>query len=417
MSQHPDASFPGAGPGGARILLVDDERSNLRFLHDVLEPQGFGTIVEHTDAGEAAARLGEIRPDLVILDLMMPGVDGFQFMEIFRNWIPRGDYVPVLVATGDPAVGTRRRALTAGASDFLTKPLSPAEVRLRVRNLLRTRFLHAQLRDHNATLEERVHERTRELYHAHQEALDRLAQAAEFRDDDTGRHTERVGRLSARLAQLIGFPDDQVALLGRAAPLHDIGKIGIPDSILLKEGRLTEAEQTLMRTHTTMGAQILSGSQYPLLRLAEEIALCHHERWDGAGYPAGLEGEQIPPLSRIVAVADVFDSLTHERPYKRAWTAAEALATIRGDSGRHFEPRVVEALLAVVPAEDAAQESGAGEAALERSSARMRPSPERELELLLQERRSLDERIRRLDRATGRGVRLAGAGAGAGGAA
>jgi putative two-component system response regulator len=335
--------------GPARILIVDDEPANLEFLRHVLGGQGYGELFDATDARDAAGRLDELAPDVIILDLMMPGFDGFQFMERIKEWLPHDVYVPVLVVTADTAADTRRRALAAGASDFLTKPLSPAEVRLRVRNLARTRFLHAKLRDQNVSLECRVVERTAELEEARQEILDRLARAAEFRDDDTGQHTERVGWLSARLSQILGLPDDRVDLMRKAAPLHDIGKIGIPDSILLKEGRLTAEERSLMETHTGIGARILSGSRYPLLQFAEEIAMAHHERWDGGGYPNGLRGKEIPVSGRIVAVADVFDSLTHVRPYKPAWTVLETVTEIKAEAGRHFDPQVVEALLRIVP--------------------------------------------------------------------
>jgi putative two-component system response regulator len=333
----------------ARILIVDDEPANAEFLRLVLKDQGYGHLMNETDARAAADSLPLLAPDLIILDLMMPGLDGFQFMERVKSWREPESYLPILVVTGDTTTEARRRALEAGAADFLTKPVSPTEVRLRVRNLLHIRLLHEELRGQNAQLEERVRYRTAELEEARQEILDRLARAAEFRDDDTGQHTQRVGYLSARLAQILAVESEQVELIRKAAPLHDIGKIGIPDTILLKSGPLTADERSVMETHTTIGARILSGSRYPLLRLAEEIAMTHHERWDGAGYPNGLAGDAIPICGRIVAVADVFDSLTHIRPYKPAWTVKETLAHFRTESGRHFDPSIVEALLRVAP--------------------------------------------------------------------
>lgn len=378
----------------ARVLIVDDEPANVQFLRHVLEGQGYEELVAATDAAEAAERLDEIAPDVILLDLMMPGFDGFQFMERFRAWLPPGTYVPLLVVTADSSHETRRTALAAGASDFLTKPLSPAEVRLRVRNLVRTRFLHAQLRDQNVSLESRVRERTVELEEARQEILDRLARAAEFRDDDTGQHTQRVGWLAQRLAEAMALPSGQVDLLRKAAPLHDIGKIGIPDAVLLKAGKLSPRERALMETHTEIGARILSGSRYPILQMAEEIALTHHERWDGTGYPAGLSGKAIPIPGRIVAVADVFDSLTHVRPYKPAWTVRQTLAEIRAQAGRHFDPMVVEALLRVAP------EAGAlGEIRFERGTRGLEtPSLEGQIAALEAERDALDARIRSLRR-------------------
>jgi putative two-component system response regulator len=333
----------------ARVLLIDDEPANLEFLRRVLETEGYGELVAMADSARAVERFAELDPDLVITDLLMPQLDGFEVIARIRLLLPAGSYLPILVATADHAPETRRRALSAGARDFLTKPLSPAEVRLRVRNLLETRFLHQQLRESNMLLESRVSERTRELEEARTEIIFRLARASEFRDDATGQHTLRVGRLSARMAQVLGLCAAACELIGRAAPLHDVGKIGVPDAILLKPGQLDAAEVAIMQTHTTLGADILSGSRYPLLQLAEEIARSHHERWDGTGYPYGLAGEAIPLSGRIVAVADVFDSLTHERPYKRAWTVRETLAEVESNSGKHFDPAVVEALLRIVP--------------------------------------------------------------------
>ncbi|MFW6330617.1 MAG: HD-GYP domain-containing protein [Gemmatimonadota bacterium] len=332
-----------------RIVIIDDDPANTEFLRHVLEPEGYGELIEFTDPARALERIEEADPDLVVLDLMMPELDGYTFLDRMRRRFDPGDFRPVLVVTGDTSVAAQRRALSLGARDFLTKPLSPADIRLRVRNLLETRFLHARLREYNALLEERVVERTRELETTRLEILDRLARAAEYRDDDTGEHTQRVGRVAARLAEVLGQPERDVQLIRRAAPLHDIGKIGIPDAILLKPGRLTEHERSVMQDHTRIGADILSGSRSPLLQLAEEIAYVHHERWDGAGYPDALAGEVIPLVGRIVAVADVFDSLTHERPYKRAWSVREALQEIRSNAGAHFDPVVVEALLKIAP--------------------------------------------------------------------
>lgn len=333
----------------ARILIIDDEPANIKFLEHVLRREPSFEVMGFSQGSVALERFEELAPDLVILDLRMPEMDGFQVMEALRERTAGAAPVPVLVATADPSVDLQRRALAGGASDFLTKPLSPSEVRLRVRNLLEMRFLQQQLHQNNALLEERVVERTQELEQARLEILARLGRAAEYRDDQTGQHTVRVGRLAARMASILGLAEERVELIRRAAPLHDIGKIGIPDGILLKPDRLTAEEAASMRTHTTIGADILSGSRSPLLRLAEEIALTHHERWDGAGYPRGLAAEDIPLPGRIVAVADVFDSLTHERPYKSAWTVRDALIEIEDSAGSHLDPSVVEALLRIAP--------------------------------------------------------------------
>ncbi|MEJ2187504.1 MAG: response regulator [Gemmatimonadota bacterium] len=343
-----DANASGERWSRARILILDDEPANREFLRHVLQPEGYGQLLEMSDGRDALDRLDELCPDIILLDLMMPEFDGFAFMDALRGR-PGVKNLPIVALTADPTAAIRRRALASGASDFMARPLSHADVRLRVRNLLATRFLHEELRDYTALLEERVTERTRELEQARIEILERLARAAEFRDDDTGQHTVRVGRVAARLAQMLKLEPDEVELIRRAAPLHDIGKIGVPDAILLKEGRLTPEEQAVMRTHTKIGARILSGSRSPLLQLAERIAMTHHEHWDGDGYPDALSGEAIPLEGRIVAVADVFDSLTHERPYKVAWTARDTLAYIEDHAGAQFDAVVVEALLRIAP--------------------------------------------------------------------
>ncbi|HEV8648344.1 MAG TPA: HD domain-containing phosphohydrolase [Actinomycetes bacterium] len=219
---------------------------------------------------------------------------------------------------------------------------------LRSGNLLETRWLHLELRRHNQALEQRVYDRTAQLEDARNEILQRLALAAEYRDDDTHQHTLRVGEVSARLAAALGLPDQQVQRLRQAAPLHDIGKIGISDVVLLKPAKLTPEEFEHVKTHTLIGGRILSDSPVPVLQLGREIALTHHERWDGSGYPHGLKGERIPLSGRIVTVADVFDALTHDRPYKHAWPADRAVAEITAQRGRQFDPDVVDAFLALL---------------------------------------------------------------------
>jgi response regulator RpfG family c-di-GMP phosphodiesterase len=321
-----------------RILAVDDEDANLLLLRRMLERAGYTRIVTTRKPTEAPLLFVETRPALVLLDLHMPEMDGFELMERLGPV----DGVPFLVLTADATDETKRRALAMGARDFLTKPLDGIELVLRVRNLLQVQHLQNRLLEHNASLEDKVAARTHDLERARLEILDRLALAAEYRDDATQEHARRIGRTSGLLAPLLDRTGREVELIRRAAPLHDIGKIGIPDGILLKPARLRSEEFDRIKAHTTIGAEILSGSASAVLRLAERIAISHHERWDGRGYPRGLAGEDIPLAGRIVAVADVFDALTHARPYKEPWPIERAVAEILAQAGRQFDPRVVE---------------------------------------------------------------------------
>ncbi|MBI1800945.1 MAG: response regulator [Chloroflexi bacterium] len=329
----------------ARLLIVDDQETNVSLLERLLQRAGYVAVKSTTDPRHVLPLFTEFRPDIILLDLNMPHLDGFAVM---RQLLPRieGTYLPILVLTADSTTETKQKALAAGAKDFLTKPFDTTEVRLRIRNLLETRFLYLEIQNQNQMLEQKVQERTHDLEEARIEILNRLALAAEFRDDDTNQHTQRVARTAMLIARELSLPEPEVELIRRAAPLHDVGKIGIPDAILLKPARFSPAEREVMNTHTTIGAQILSGSRFPLLQLAEEIALTHHERWDGRGY-TGLAGEAIPLTGQIVAVADVFDALTHARPYKEAWPLAASVAEIRNNSGTQFAPRVVQAFMAL----------------------------------------------------------------------
>ena len=272
----------------SRILVVDDQEANALLVQAILARAGYTAVETMTDSTSLVARCTEDPPDLLLLDWHMPGRSGSEILEEIAFLTEEPNWMPVLVLTADIAPDTKRRALSLGARDFLTKPIDVPEVLLRVRNILQTRYLRVELQRNNDLLHERVSQRTRELEHAKLEILDRLALAAEYRDDDTQEHAWRIGRICALVALTLGLPDHEVELIGRAAPLHDIGKIGIPDAILLKPGRLTDEEFEVIKTHTRIGAEILSGSRSPLLRLAERIALTHHERWDGRGYPRGL---------------------------------------------------------------------------------------------------------------------------------
>lgn len=336
----------------ATILIVDDEISNIRLVKDILGFHGYTAIHSTTDPRYALSLIEEIRPDLILLDLHMPDVDGFEVMRQVRNSDDSEVFLPIMVVSGDYSQEVKQQALASGAKDFLRRPFDAIEIELRIRNLLEARFLQLQLKQHNEELEERVFQRTSELDQAHLEVkeaqieiISRLAVAGELHDNETGEHTQRVSLVASLIAQSLGQPAEQVELLRQAAPLHDVGKIGVSDPILLKQGPLTPVEIELMKTHCRIGAQVLSGGSAELVKMAEVIALNHHERWDGTGYPQGLRGESIPLVARILSVADVFDALTHERPYKEAWPVDAAVAEIQNQSGKQFDPQVVEAFL------------------------------------------------------------------------
>jgi putative two-component system response regulator len=330
----------------ARILIVDDEDANIEILQRILSREGFTRIHTTNDSRQVTVLYVEHRPDLILLDLHMPHFDGLDVMDQL-NEIAEASYLPILILSGDLTPEARRDALSRGAKDFVNKPFQQEELLLRIKTLLETRLLYIQIQSQNQLLEAKVRERTRELVEAQIEIIERLAIAAEFRDDNTGQHTQRVGQMSALLARQLGLADSQVSLIARAAPLHDVGKIGVPDTILMKMDKLTPDEFEIVKQHTVIGARILSGGKFPLLKVAEEIAFSHHERWDGAGY-AGMRGADVPLAGRIVAVADVFDALTQQRPYKPAWPVAEAIAEIDRQRGRQFDPGVVDAFLRVV---------------------------------------------------------------------
>ncbi len=328
-----------------RIAIVDDNLINLKLMEGLVKRVSEERPVLFQDSARGLAWCLENVPDLVIVDYMMPPPDGLEFIRRFRASPVNAD-VPVIMITADHEKETRYAALEAGASDFLTKPIDNAEFRARVNNMLALRRNQNALADRAAWLAEKVAEATSEILDREREMVTRLSRAAEFRDPETGAHIMRMAHFSRLIAEQLGLPRvDQDLILG-AAPMHDVGKIAIPDHILLKPARLDAEEQAIMKTHAEKGYEILHGSKSRLLDLAALIARTHHERVDGSGYPHGLAGEAIPLPGRIVAVADVFDALTSARPYKQAWEVEAAIGFLRESSGRHFDPACVEAFLA-----------------------------------------------------------------------
>lgn len=339
------------------ILIVDDEPANVQLLERLLASSGYHRIRSTTDPREAEALFERFEPDLVMLDLHMPGLDGHAVMARLSAMTAPNDYLPILVLTADVTPESKRRALVGGAKDFLTKPLDTSEVLARVANLLETRFLHLQLRRHNDFLEEKVRERTAKLWNtigqlesaqkdlrlAQEETITSLSLAAEFRDEQTSRHIERMSRYCSVIADAMGFDDGRRETIRLAAKMHDVGKIGIPDSILLKPGRLTPDEFEIMKGHAQIGYDILSGATSELATTAAMIAWTHHEKVDGTGYPRGRLGDDIPLEGRIAAVADVFDALTSDRIYRKAFTVSQALEAIHASRSSHFDSAILDA--------------------------------------------------------------------------
>ena len=348
----------------AKILIVDDEPINVKVCQKYLHELGYKRCIGLTDSARTIAVILEERPDVVILDVMMPVVSGMDVLKLIR----RHDelmHLPVLILTASSDRTTKLSVLNLGATDFLTKPIDPSELSPRIRNVLVVKRYHDTLRNHAQALEEAVRQRTAELESSRMDIIHCLARAVEYRDDQTGRHVERVGRYAGIIAGALGMDDATVTMIEQAAQLHDVGKIGVPDDILLKPGALTPEEFERMQKHTLfgrniveqmsdrdweklrqhvqIGSRILAAPRSPLLSMAARIALTHHERWDGSGYPLGLAGEDIPLEGRITAVADVFDALSSHRPYKPSYPVDKCFGILRSESGAHFDPKVIEA--------------------------------------------------------------------------
>jgi len=331
----------------AQIVLIDHEPATLDSLREALASAGYPPPEGIIDPITVRTYLDQAQPDLIVLELPMPGVDGYSLLGSLIERVCRDVPVPVLAMGAPQDAETRQRAVAAGAKDFLPKPVDTQDFLLHVYSLLDTRFTHLRLQETRDVLEELVRLRTTELKRAQLETIELLGRVAEVRDDATGRHTKRVGRLSALIARELHLPPDQVELIMLAAPLHDLGKVAISDGLLLKTGSFEGGERESMRQHAAVGAALLEGARSDLLVAARVIAAAHHERWDGQGYPSGLSGNAIPLAARIVAVADALDALTHIRPYKAAWSVSDALAEIERERGWQFDPQVVDALLRI----------------------------------------------------------------------
>jgi putative two-component system response regulator len=329
----------------AHILVVDDEAFNLSLLQDILEPE---YTVSIADSGEEALRRAHEQPEVILLDIMMPGMSGYDVCQRLKS-AERTRHIPVIFITSRGYEEDETRGFAAGAVDYITKPVKPAIVRARVRTHLELSRARKQLEQQNTLLEVKVKARTQELSQSRLEIVHRLVFVAEYRDPETGSHIQRMSHYTAALTRAYGLSEKVCEIIRFASPMHDIGKIGIPDSILLKPGKLTSEEWDIMKTHTTIGGSILSNSRSTLLRSGRIIALGHHERWDGTGYPLGLQGKAIPLLARITTIADIFDALTTRRPYKEAWSVEDALADIYAVRGVYFDPELVDLLEQVLP--------------------------------------------------------------------
>lgn len=330
------------------ILIIDDEPANLKLLDKMLRGQGYQNLVLVSDPREVIDRYRTARPDLILLDINMPHLDGYQVMEQLKvlndPLLP-----PIIILTAQHSKDYLLRALAAGARDFVTKPFDRNELLMRVRNLLDAQLAHRLMHDQKTALEGMVRARTEELRSTRLQVVQRLGMAAEYRDEETGSHILRMSHISALLARTIGWSEADCELILNASPMHDIGKIGIPDAILLKPGKFEPHEWEIMKTHAAIGGKLLGGDDSDLMRMAREIALTHHEKWDGGGYPNRLSGEAIPQAGRIAALADVFDALTSVRPYKKAWMVEAAVDLIKENRGKHFDPNLVEAFLQELP--------------------------------------------------------------------
>jgi len=332
----------------ATILIIDDEQVNLKLLDKMLLTQGYSDLILIDDPLEVINSYQSKRPDLILLDINMPQLDGYGVMEQLKT-LNDPLLPPIIILTAQHGRDHLLKALRAGARDFITKPFDQNELFMRVRNLLEAHLAHKLIFDQKSVLEEMVQRRTDEIQNTRLQIVQRLGMAAEYRDEETGNHILRMSHISELLARSVGWDEASCELILLASPMHDIGKIGIPDKILLKPGKFEADEWEVMKSHAEIGGKLLEGDDSDLMRLAKDIALTHHEKWDGSGYPHGLVGKDIPQAGRIAALADVFDALTSERPYKKAWSVEEAVDLIKEQSGLHFDPELVDTFIKQLP--------------------------------------------------------------------
>jgi response regulator RpfG family c-di-GMP phosphodiesterase len=328
-------------PLAMSVLIVDDAAVNVTLMRHLVQKLAGCSVQTFTDPVAALEWSAHNDPDLAIIDYMMPGLNGIEFAQRFREFPGKSD-TPLLMVTADSGRELRHQALQLGAIDFLNKPLDNVEFLARTKNLLDLRISHKQLANRAQWLADEVRKATNDLIARERETLFCLGRAAEYRDPETGAHILRMAHYSRLIAECLGLPEDEQELILNAAPMHDIGKLGTPDLILLKPGKLTPEEFAIMKQHATIGYRILKDSTSRVLQAGAAIAHSHHEKFDGSGYPNALAGDAIPLHGRIVAVADVFDALTSERPYKQAWETERAVEFMRANSGLHFDPRCLD---------------------------------------------------------------------------
>lgn len=333
----------------SRILVVDDKPANVMLLEQLLEEEGYNNVYSTTDSREVVRIYQEEKIDLILLDIRMPYMDGIEVMVALKDVIGDDDYLPILVLTAQTDMETHQKALSVGARDFITKPFQPWEIFQRIHNMLETRYFFYRQRTRANELDAEVRKRTKEIHDTQLEVLRRLGCAGEYRDNETGAHVLRMSKSCKLLAQKANLDEEFTQLLLEASPMHDVGKIGIPDNILLKPGRLTDEERAHMNLHVEIGVDIIGDFNTPVLEMARQIAQTHHEKWDGTGYPKGLVGQKIPIEGRIAAICDVFDALMSARPYKKAWTLEKATNLLSEEAGKHFDPNLIKLFLEIVP--------------------------------------------------------------------